>query len=150
MKPSNFKAHFTGMGLLSANKAAVSGANIRAIPRAPASLPQVQAECSSSHKAGTRLETTEMQPSPPAARNSTTVASSQMGRARQYIVPWFVRIGAKMVAKPQFRLGLGHDLQQPDGAFRRQCACVASALHLHDGADPMRGHAEALRGIDNQ
>ena len=75
---------------------------------------------------------------------------AQIGRARQYIVARFVRIGAEMVAKPQFLVGLGHDLHQPHRTFRRHCACVAGALQLHDGADPMRGHAEALRGFGNQ
>ena len=38
------------------------------------------------------------------------VQLAQIGRARQYIVARFVRIGAEMVAKLQFRIGLGHDL----------------------------------------
>jgi hypothetical protein len=42
---------------------------------------------------------------------------AQIGRARQYIIARFVRIGAEMVAKPQFRIGLGHDRINPIAPF---------------------------------
>jgi hypothetical protein len=85
-----------------------------------------------------------------AAWAEAVVHLAQIGRAREYIVARFVRIGAEMVMKPQFCVGLGDHLHQPHRALRRQGACVAGALYLHDGADPMRRHPEALRGFGNQ
>ncbi len=74
---------------------------------------------------------------------------AQIGRASQNIASRCLGIGAEMVAKAQFRIGLGHDLHQPHCSFWRHCSCVGVAFLLHDGANPMRGHAEALRRLGN-
>jgi hypothetical protein len=42
---------------------------------------------------------------------------AKIGRTRQYIVARFVRIGAKVVAKPQFRVGFRHNLHQSIAPF---------------------------------
>ena len=70
-------------------------------------------------------------------RSETIEHLAKMRCACQNLFVWVKGIDAQIITNAQFDAALGHNLHQARRSTRRYGLCVASALDLNDGTDPM-------------